>query len=174
MSEENTQSKPNIFLTRKEDQELRIYFFIGQKNVMQVTPFTPPKIEQRIIYVTGFKLEEVFEVAKKKASGFNLLFTAQSPTIREFLRELELESLAHEALAKTKEIPVEKKEPAEIELAPVQMNFEQFKAGLLYCANEADIIYQNPKDKETLKQIISGLNHKEIIELKGKKESHPT
>ena len=119
---------------------------------------------KRIFYVVGFKLEEAFETVKIKAGNFNLTFTGQSPTVREFLHELELESLAYETLMKTKALPPkeekkEEKKTEEIKLRPAQLKFEDFRAGLLFCVNETEIIYQNPEDKETLIRIISGLSY---------------
>ena len=165
MTEEVTQSKPNILLKRKEEQDLRIYFFIGDRPNSFI-PGQRPQADKRVIYVVGFKLEEAFETAKIKGEGFNLLFTAQNPTVREFLHELELESLAYEALANFKpalKVEAKKeesvKEPVKIDLSPVQMNFETFRSGLLFCANERTIIYENPEDQEVLKKIIGGLKY---------------
>jgi len=160
MADEVIESKPNILLKRQEDQELRIYFFIGDRP-NSFLPGQRPQADKKVIYVVGFKLEEAFETAKIKGEGFNLLFTAQGPTIREFLCELELESLAYQVL---KERPIQKKElareePVRINLSPAQMSFETFKAGLLFCANESDVIYQKPEDRETLKQILNGVSY---------------
>jgi len=159
MVDEVVESKPNILLKRKEEQELRIYFFVGDRP----TAFLPGQRSQsdkRVIYVTGFKLEDAFELAKMKGEGFNLLFTAQNPTVREFLHELELEALAHQALKEKPYVMKEKpaEEPRKI-LSPIQMSFEKFRAGLLFCASEADVIYQKPEDRETLKEIIAGLSY---------------
>ena len=171
--EDTTKTTPNILLKRQEEQDLRIYFFIGNSPPQMANPFmpgSPPAQSDRpssqVFYVVAFKLEEAFELAKVKGVGYNLLFTAQSPTVREFLHELEIESLAHEALAKSKDLPKEEKKelppplPSPAILEPKEMNFETFKAGLLFCANESNIIYQNPEDKEALKQIISGLSYR--------------
>ena len=167
MTEEITQTKPNILLKRQEDQELRIYFFIGDRPQMNMMmpPGTRPQADRRVIYVAGFKLEEAFETAKMKGNGFNLLYTAQNPTVREFLHELELESLAIQALKERPKVKVEDplpqpaKEPVKVELSPKQFSFEKFRSGLLFCANEKDIIYESPEDQEVLKKIISGLSY---------------
>jgi len=158
----NTQLKPNILLKRQEDQELRIYFFIGDRPT-SLLPGQRSQSDKRVISVTGFKLEDAFGLAKVKGEGFNLMFTSQSPTVREFLHELELESLAHQ-LPKEK-LKIEIKEdplpqPAK-QSSPAQLDFNQFKAGLLFCANEKKIIYQESKDQENLKRIISGLSCKD-------------
>jgi len=171
--EEKTATKPNILMRRKEDQELRIYFFIGNKQDMMVQYQSdkPVQKETKVFYVTAFKLEEAFELAKMKGQGFQLLYTAQNPTVREFLHELELESVAFEALEKEKEKPqkvkikeieLPKEELVEIkrDLNPAKMSFKKFRAGLLYCANEKGIIYEEPRDKETLKKIIGGLRYR--------------
>ena len=163
MSEKDTQLKPNILLRRKEDQELRIYFFIGDRpNFTMLTgqePASKAQSDKKIIYITGFKLEDAFEGAKIKGGGFNLMFTAQSPTVREFLHELELEALAHQAIEETPPIILEPQPAKEQkkQSSPIQMNFERFRSGLLFFANEKDIVYQKPEDRETLKEIISGL-----------------
>lgn len=161
MKEEIT-AKPNILLKRKEDQELRIYFFIGERPT-SLLPGQRSQSDKRVISVTGFKLEDAFELAKVKGNGFNLIFTSQSPTVREFLHELELESLAHQASKEKPRIEVKRDplpQPAKQEISPAQLDFNQFKAGLLFCANEKKIIYQGPKDKEDLKRIISGLTER--------------
>jgi len=170
MSEEkDTQLKPNILLKRKEDQELRIYFFVADRPQIQA------QIERKIIYVTGFKLEDAFELSKRKGEGFNLMYTAQNPTVREFLHELELESLAYEALLNKgkgpgpmpipdddeilKEKPLSEEKP----LSPVQINFERFRSGLLLFANEEAVVFEDPEDREKLKKIISGLKYEPPI-----------
>lgn len=170
MEKEKTATKPNILMKRQEDQELRIYFFIGNKPVMvNLQSSQPTQPETKVFYVVAFKLEEAFDLVKVKGEGFNMVYTAQNPTVREFLHELELESLAFELLEKEKPktLEVEEKEPAKkepvdikIDLTPAKVNFEKFKAELLYCANEKTIIYQNKEDKEILKQIVSGLRYR--------------
>ena len=82
---EDVEIKPNILLKRLEDQELRIYFFIGQRNVFDLTMVAPgaPQVDKTIVYVLDFKLEDAFEKAKLKiANGYNLTFTGQKPTVR--------------------------------------------------------------------------------------------
>jgi len=172
MVEDTTKATPNLLLKRQEDQELRIYFFIGERIVSPFAPLMPQarkaQAQKQIFYVVAFKLEEAFETAKIKGQGFNLFYTAQNPTVREFLHELELESLAYQALQERPVKPkveekkpeeIKKVEPAEIKLTLASLDFEKFRAGLLFCANEADIIYQNPEDREILKKIISGLGY---------------
>ncbi len=159
--EGSTNAKPNILLERQENQELRIYFFIGSKPVV----FPPVKQDgpnNRVVYVIGFKLEEAFKTAQIKGLGFSLVFTGQSPTVREFLREMELESLVYEALKNKKPLQTTEKPiqiQTKIEVTPAQMNFENFRSGLLLFANEKGVIYKNPEDQEILKRIISGLSY---------------
>jgi hypothetical protein len=165
---EETEIKPNIMLTRKEDQELRIYFFIGKRNVFDVNmPMSPAQADQTIIYVWEFKLEDAFEKAKIEAQpgNYNLTFTGQKPTVREFLHKLELESVALQIVSEPKppqEIKIAKEEipPAPLPaMTPRQMSFEQFRAGLLFFANESGVIYQQEDDREVLQKIISGLKY---------------
>ena len=151
MAEEIIEQKPNIILTRQEDQELRIYFFIGEKAY---------SLEKKTVYVAGFKLEDAFELAKIKGDGFSLLYTLQNPTVREFLHELDLEALAYQALKEKPYVMAEKPEGMPTSpLDPVQMTFEKFRSGLLFCVNEKDIVYEKPEDQETLERIITGLRY---------------
>lgn len=142
----NEKTKHNIILTRKEDQELRIYFFIGQRGQ-----------DKRVFYITGFKLEDAFRTLENVKKEYTLIFTNQSPTVRRFMRELEIESLVHQEMITPRPLEIKENEPKES--SPIEMNFEKFRSGLLFCANEKDITYQGSTDQETLKKIISGLKY---------------
>ena len=163
MTEEVTQSKPNILLKRKEEQDLRIYFFIGDRPNSFI-PGQRPQAERKVIYVAGFKLEEAFETAKRKGNGFNLLFTAQNPTVSKFLRELELESLTQELLEKSMPVVSQDPLPQPAVERPQQSKagFESFRAGLIFAANEDGVVYENPEDQKVLKRIISGLRYEPL------------
>jgi len=155
--------QPNILMTRKKDQELRLYFFVGTKERVSGIPAFLDLLpsEQKVIYVLGFELQEAFELAKEKNPQWNLLYTRQSPTVREFLHELALESIAYEQLSKpiVREEPKAKVEPINLHLTPHQLSFEQFKASLLFAANESGMIYAKPEHQQILKEIIEGLKY---------------
>jgi len=149
--------QPKLELTREEHQELRIYFFIGRKQVIEIGmgifPIPKPtQVEERVIFALAYKLEEAFEKAKLKEPGFALTFNGQSMTVRELLSQLQIDGVVS---------PPTGKEPPRVEepIPPAQLNFQQFKAGLLFAANEEKIIYQNPEDRETLKRIIETLKY---------------
>ena len=162
--EESTNTKPNILLKRNEEQELRIYFFIGDRPNPFPIPGQRPQAERKVIYVAGFKLEEAFEVAKRKGDGYNLLFTAQNPTVSKFLRELELESLTQELLEKSMPVVSQDPLPQPAVERPQQSKagFESFRAGLIFAANEDGVVYENPEDQKVLKRIISGLRYEPL------------
>jgi len=148
-----TEIKPKLELTREEHQELRIYFFIGRKNIIELSVFPmPPQKEEKIIFALAYKLEEAFEKAKLKEQGFALTFNGQSMTVRELLSQLQINEVVS---------PPTSEEPAKIEepIPPAQLNFEEFRAGLLFTANEDEIVYKNPEDRETLKRIIETLKY---------------
>jgi hypothetical protein len=163
---EETEIKPNILLKRQEDQELRIYFFIGQRNVFDLNMIAlgAPQVDKTIVYVLDFKLEDAFDKAKVKvANGYNLTFTGQKPTVREFLHEMELEAIALQIFKEQPVLkpamPAEEKKEEVIPLTPRQISFEQFRSGVLFFANEDTVIFQNPEDRETLKRIIGTLEY---------------
>lgn len=146
--ETNTQpTSPNLVFKRQEEQDLRIYFFIASREKRSpVSIFIPPVVEQKVIYVLDFKLEDAFEKAKRQAGGFSLLYTRQCPMVKEFLSQLGVEASALQfpSVVKKKDKP---------------MDFESFKAGLLFMANEKGVTYEKPRDKDTLQKIIKGLEY---------------
>lgn len=167
MTENIAEIKPKLALEREEHQELRIYFFIGRKQVIEIGvgmgmfPIPkPPQIEEKIIFALAYKLEEAFEKGKNAELGFALTYGGQSMTVTELLSQLQLNEVVSPP---TSEEPPRVEEPIPLHA----LKFEDFKSHLLFTANEASIIYQNPEDRETLKRIIETLKY-ESIELFGK------
>lgn len=148
---------------KEEPQELRVFFFIGarpiQTNEIATTDdffnkmFNVPKIERVVIWAFAFQLEDAAMLAKNKAPGFEISFTGQKPLLREFLMEGRIDD--YKEYAKHTEAQPELKEA----LSPRQLSFEQFKAGILFFANENGVIFKNPADQETLRRIINEIQY---------------
>ncbi len=161
MADPSSETK-DVQWVKEEPQELRVFFFIGSRAVpapisnnpedMVQRFFAPTKVERIVVWAFGFQLEEAAILAKEKAPGYELNFTGQKPTLREFLVEGSIDDYKQFA----REGEVEKKP----ELTPRQLSFEQFRAGILFFINESAIAFKIPEDKETLKRIIGEVVYK--------------
>ncbi len=149
MTDQTTTPIEKLQLTREEHQELRIYFFIGERKVMDTGGFLPipmpSSIERKCMYAIAYKLEEAFEITKKLDPGWSCFYTGQNTTVREFLEHLQIDQFV--SPPKTEEPKLEEADP------PKKISFEQFRLNLLLVADD----YVKPEDRETLKRIISEL-----------------
>ena len=136
-------------LTRKQDQELKIFFMIGRRPL--------PVPEERIVAILAYILEDALEKAKHDYPGFGLFYNGQSMTVKELLEKIHSQGTVispptHSSVSKELRIEEKKSEP------PEKIGFDQFKNGLMLVVDD----YLQGEDKETLKRIISGLKYEPI------------
>ena len=128
-------------LTREESQELRIFFMIGKR------PLRNMIVEEKVVAILAYQLEDAFSKAKKENPGFGLLYHGQNTTVRELLSQLQTDSVVS-LPTHSEEGRVEKPDP------PEKISLEQFRTGLMLVADE---YVTDPNDQKELKRIISEL-----------------
>ncbi|MDD5065198.1 MAG: hypothetical protein PHQ35_10640 [Phycisphaerae bacterium] len=177
MGESDLKPTKEVNWINTEPRELRIFFFIGSRpantNEAQIPDLMNPsailkgflvKMETKIIWSFAFELDEAAEIAKTKEPNFNLTFTNQKPTVREFLNEGRIDDYAKFIIGPVRDenevVGKEKKEEQPVPfVTPRQLNFEQFRAGILFFANEPEVVLKREEDRKVLIKIIEGAEY---------------
>lgn len=142
MTETNIEKK--FPLSRKEEQDLRLWFFI-------VHPGKPYIRNEGVLAIVGYDLESARIKAGIESEGHPATYTGQSSIVKDFISKLYLDIVT---------IPSKepKKEPKPKPLSK-EMTKEKFRASLLLTLNEPKKwgLKINKKDKKALKEIIEKL-----------------
>ncbi len=128
----NSKIEKKFSLGRKEEQPLKLYFFICR----------PVKINiknEAVLAIIGYKLEDAILQAQKDSKGGMFTYTGQNVIVKDLVDKISLEA---ETLTEKKKV-----------------GKEQFKAGLLLALNESQELGMkiSKKDKVFLKEVISKL-----------------
>lgn len=125
--------EPNkkMVLNRVQDQELKLFFFIGKP--------TSPLAGEIVAPILGYILEDAFILAKRDYPGYLLHYTSQNMPVKDIL------GMVHQELSPPSTLTTTSKK-----------TFEQFRSELILVSEK----FVDGQDQETLKRIIKGLKQK--------------
>ena len=143
-----TEASKKMELTRKQEQELKLYLFIGKMAVPSKVKGST-QVAEKVIAILGYTLEEALRRGNLSNPGFSVLITGQSIPAKELLAKIN----SHNAVIAPIRTMLGSK-PKKVKAKKV--SFKQFKCNLMLAADS----FAKGEDKKVLKKIISNLKKK--------------